>query len=164
MRGNLRDTSRKAPDNALFVIANALELPQGLNELPVHLTINFPWGSLLAGLFDAQEGLKDGLRRIALPGACMEVRLNAGALTKEGWQPEAGARRVRETLRDCGYVVQPILSLDSRALRTYPSTWAKRLSYGRAPHAFLVIGTRGESISPGVERAINSDLLKTGTG
>ncbi len=163
-RENLRDTSRRAPDNALFVIANALELPHGLDELAVHVTVNFPWGSLLAGLLDRHEGLLAGLCRIALPGASLEVRLNAGALMEAGWQPAAGARRVREILLDCGYAVQPVLSLDGRALQAYPSTWAKRLAYGRAPHAFLVSGTRREAISMEVERATDSDLLRMATG
>lgn len=41
-RDNLRKASRKAPSNALYVIANALTLPGELSGMASKVTINFP--------------------------------------------------------------------------------------------------------------------------
>jgi hypothetical protein len=49
-RENLWEASRKAPPNALFVIANALALPREMHGIAGWITVNFPWGSLLEGL------------------------------------------------------------------------------------------------------------------
>ncbi len=49
-RENLREHSRAKLPNMLFVIASAQSLPCELNGLISHITINFPWGSLLESL------------------------------------------------------------------------------------------------------------------
>src|SRR3954463_1228305 len=49
-RENLRANSRATPPNALYLIADARALPSALDQTATHLTINFPWGSLLSGL------------------------------------------------------------------------------------------------------------------
>src|SRR4051812_8153871 len=43
-RENLREASRCAPDNALYLIADGLALPSDLTGLATRITINFPWG------------------------------------------------------------------------------------------------------------------------
>jgi 16S rRNA (adenine(1408)-N(1))-methyltransferase len=73
-RENLRKASRRAPANALYVIANALALPKELDGMASKVTIHFPWGSLLVGLLDGEPGLLEGLLAIARPGAALEVR------------------------------------------------------------------------------------------
>src|SRR5689334_23037761 len=49
-RANLHEVARRAPANALYLIAGAHALPGALHGLATHLTINFPWGDLLTGL------------------------------------------------------------------------------------------------------------------
>ena len=137
-RENLRSGSRKAPRNALYVIANAQALPRELYGRATHVTINFPWGSLLRGLIDGDALLLDGLRGIAQPGAALEVRLNGGALAEAGCSLEQGGVLVRRTLRDAGFEVRPPVSLDAAALRECPTTWARRLAFGRDPRALYL--------------------------
>jgi 16S rRNA (adenine(1408)-N(1))-methyltransferase len=137
-RENLRSASRSAPPNALFVIANALELPRELGGLANHITINFPWGSLLGALVNAEPALVDSLRKLALPGALLEIRLNAGALVEAGLSLEQGGIAVRQALRTYGFNAGPLISLDAAALRAYPTTWAKRLAFGRDPRALYL--------------------------
>jgi 16S rRNA (adenine(1408)-N(1))-methyltransferase len=98
-RENLRRASRKAPPNALYVIANALSMPRELGGMASEVTINFPWGSLLMGLLDGDPMLLEGLRAIARPGAALEIRLNAGALAESGYTLEDGSARVRRALQ-----------------------------------------------------------------
>jgi 16S rRNA (adenine(1408)-N(1))-methyltransferase len=134
-RENLRRASRKAPPNALYVIANALSMPRELGGMASEVTINFPWGSLLMGLLDGDPMLLEGLRAIARPGAALEIRLNSGALAEAGHTLESGGARVRRALQACGFDVGDLLQLGARELRQCHTSWAKRLAYGRDPRA-----------------------------
>jgi hypothetical protein len=140
-RENLHAVSRRAPENALFVIANAQNLPPELTGLAVHITINFPWGSLLEGLLRDDPALLVGLAEIARSESTLEIRLNGGALAEAGWPIDEGADRVREVLAVNGFVVHPSVTLTARDLRDIPTTWAKRLAYGRDPRAVYLRGT-----------------------
>lgn len=134
-RENLRESSRRAPANALYIIANALALPVELYGLASRVTINFPWGSLLEGLLAEDAALLDGLAQILGAGAALDIRLNAGALQEAGWSLEAGAARVRGVLASSGFAVRPATTLTAHELKLLPTTWAKRLAYGRDPRA-----------------------------
>jgi 16S rRNA (adenine(1408)-N(1))-methyltransferase len=134
-QANLSANSRRAPDNALFVVADALALPADLRGLATRLTANFPWGSLLHGLLDGHAGLLAGLAAIGRPGASLEVRLNAGALREAGWELAAGGERVAETLARYGFAVNQVFVMPPNQLRAFPTTWAKRLAFGREPRA-----------------------------
>jgi 16S rRNA (adenine(1408)-N(1))-methyltransferase len=144
-RENLHEVSRRAPANALFVIANAYALPPELYGLARHLTINFPWGSLLEGLVANDQSLLAGLVRIARPSARIEVRLNGGALAEVGQSLEEGADRVRSVLTASGFRMQPPIPMLARDLKSFPTTWAKRLAYGRDPRAISLSGTRRQA-------------------
>ena len=125
-RENLVQSARRAPANALFIIANALRLPGELAQAASRVTINFPWGSLLEGLLAPHAGLLDGLTGLAKPGAALEVRLNAGALAEAGCDLVEGSRRVQFTLESAGFRVSSRLRLiDSPGLRACPTTWAR---------------------------------------
>lgn len=157
-RENLRDVSRAAPPNALYIIADAWALPRELSGVAALVTINFPWGSLLTGLLEGNGGLLDGLRAITRPGAALEVRLNGGALATAGWALESGGEQVRRVLRDNGFVVGAPEHMDAGALRAYTTTWARRLAFGRDPHALALRAVRREA-----RRAAATALGKAGT-
>ena len=72
-RENLIEQSRRAPENAMFLVANALTLPEELTEHRHRLTINFPWGSLLMGLLD-DPAFCERLASLVRPGATLELR------------------------------------------------------------------------------------------
>jgi hypothetical protein len=141
-RENLRETSRRAPANALFVIAGAEALPAELTGRAGLITINFPWGSLRDGLLNGDDGLLDGIRALARPRARLEVRLNASALAEAGYGLVEGGERAREALAIAGFAVQAARRLDAAALKGMPSTWAKRLAFGRSPEALLIVGRK----------------------
>lgn len=141
-RENLHRVARCAPPNAMFVIANARSLPSELQGLVQHITINFPWGSLLAGLLTGDPALLAGLTMISRLNSTLEVRLNAGALAEADWTLEAGACRVREVLAINGFVMQQANALELHDLKSFPTTWAKRLAFGRDPRAVYLRGTR----------------------
>jgi len=134
-RENLREHSRAKLPNLLFVIASAQDLPRELDGLVSHITINFPWGSLLESLLGGDPCLFLGLESLARPSANLDIRLNGGALAEAGWALEAGAWQIRENLVRAGWGAGKPLRMDSSALRKFPSTWAKRLAFGRDPRA-----------------------------
>lgn len=141
-RENLRGVSRTAPPNALFLIANALALPNELNELATHITINFPWGSLFAGLLQSDPGLLSGLVALARPDATLEIRLNQAALAKAGHTFEGGVMHVLEAIGASGFTVTRSEALDADALHACPTTWAKRLASGRKPTGWYLSAIR----------------------
>ena len=145
-RENLRDVSRQAPANALFVIANALVLPTELYGMAAQVTINFPWGSLLEGLLNDDADLMAGLMKIAQPDASLEVRLNAGALAEAACSLEESSRQIRSVLNAAGFIMRSPVMLMAHELKAYPTTWAKRLAFGRDPRAIHLHGTRRMSV------------------
>lgn len=141
-RENMRESARRAPSNVLFLIANAAALPAALNGCAATVTVNFPWGSLLAGLLGEEAAVPAGLARVMRKGGGLELRLNAGALASAGYEMAAGSAQVSEVLRAAGFRMNAPVELEAQALRAYPSTWAKRLAFGRDPRAVLVRGWR----------------------
>lgn len=139
-RENLQDVSRRAQPNTLFVIANAQALPSELYGLASHITINFPWGSLLEGLLADDAGLLTGLAAISQPNAALEVRLNGGALAEAGWSLEEGVQQVRAVLSTNGFSIRPSQAMSANELKTFPTTWAKRIAFGRDPRAMILRG------------------------
>jgi 16S rRNA (adenine(1408)-N(1))-methyltransferase len=139
-RENLRAASRRAPGNAFFVIANALALPFDLDGIATHITINFPWGSLLEGLLTGEATLLHGLAALCRPGARLDVRLNGGALAAAGWTLEAGAAQIRWLMCRHGFALDALAVLGPGELRRIPTTWAKRLAFGRDPRAMALSG------------------------
>jgi 16S rRNA (adenine(1408)-N(1))-methyltransferase len=143
-RENLIEQSRRAPENALFLVANALALPEELVGIATRLTINFPWGSLLTALLDDLTFI-ERLAALARPGATLEVVLNAGALAEADWELEAGAARVQSNLRAVGLPLRTPQEWGAAELRACPTTWGRRLAFGRDPRAVFLAGNwKGE--------------------
>lgn len=141
-RENLREHSQAKLKNLLFVIASAQTLPRELDGLVSHMTINFPWGSLLQSLLAGDPKLIGGIESISQANASMDVRLNAGALAEAGSALEAGAEQIFSNLRQAGWHVKSPVRMDTKTLHSFPSTWAKRLAFGRDPRAVLLSGRK----------------------
>ena len=139
-RENLHEHSRAKLPNLLYIIASAQSLPQELRGLVSHITINFPWGSLLESLLNGDSRLLCGLESVASPCASVDVRLNSGALAEQGWSLEAGAERIHDNLLYSGWKIDPPITMNADSLRNFPSTWAKRLAFGRDPRAIQLSG------------------------
>jgi 16S rRNA (adenine(1408)-N(1))-methyltransferase len=137
-RENLVDVSRKVLPNSLFLISRAESLPSALYGLADTITINFPWGSLLEGLLLPDTPVVAGLQQLAKPDASLHLRLNESALQKAGQTLEIGGESVRRALAKSGFNTAKLVQLDTKALRSYPTTWAHRLGYGRASSALYL--------------------------
>jgi 16S rRNA (adenine(1408)-N(1))-methyltransferase len=134
-RENLHANSRSKLPNALFIIANAQILPQELHGLASHVTINFPWGSLLESLLSNEISLVNQLLAVTRLFASLDIRLNAEALLSAGWTLESGADQIQYVLHAEGWSMKSLSWMDAYLLRSFPTTWAKRLAFGRDPRA-----------------------------
>jgi trans-aconitate methyltransferase len=139
-RENLREYSQAKLPNLLFVIASAQALPRELHGLVSHITINFPWGSLLTSLLTDDPRLMQGLASISRSTASLDLRLNGGALAETGMTLEAGAEKIYSNLLRTGWQVDIPVPMNAGTLRAFPSTWAKRLAFGRDPRAMELRG------------------------
>lgn len=140
-RENLHKTTRRAPANALFIIANAYDLPAELGGLARGITINFPWGSLLAGLIRGENRLLDQLVNLAQAGCHLDLYLNGGALAEAGCDFMEGVDLVKLGLSRAGFLMGSPIQLIPQDIRAYPTSWAKRIAYGRDPRAVHLHGT-----------------------
>jgi hypothetical protein len=70
------------------------------------------------------------------------LRLNGGALAEAGWMLEAGVEQIYNNLLQSGWYMQTPVMMKAAALRSFPSTWAKRLAFGRDPRAVQLSGCR----------------------
>jgi hypothetical protein len=141
-RENLQESSRIKLPNMLFIIASAQQLPHELYGLVSHITINFPWGSLLESLLNNDRSLLDGLSSISRSNAQMEIHLNGGALTEAGANLDTGVKTIHENMHRCGWQLTSPRMVDAQQLKAYPTTWARRLAHGRDPRAMKFSGIR----------------------
>lgn len=146
-REQLRASSGVQRPNALFAIANALDLPHELDDLAHQVSINFPWGSLLNGLVEGNTSLLDGLGRVSRPGAVLELRLNGGAFAELGLTASAGAARVSDVLTAAGWRCAAPARIEAQQLRSFATTWSRRLAHGREPWAIGLGAVRGDPVA-----------------
>jgi len=139
-RENLREYSRTKLQNMLFVIASAQDLPTELDGLISHITINFPWGSLLESLLMDDSNLLRRLEFISHSATSIDLHLNGGAMAEAGTDLETGAEQVYNNLIRSGWQIERPAIMNANALRSFPTTWAKRLAFGRDPRAISMSG------------------------
>lgn len=139
-RENLREYSRLNLQNAIFVIASAQELPREFSGLISHITINFPWGSLLTSLLEGDAAFLNGLSSIAKQNVEIDILLNSGALTEVGRNLDSGTQIIYENFTQYGWNLKRPNRLDNHELCKVPTTWAKRLAFGRDPRAMAISG------------------------
>jgi 16S rRNA (adenine(1408)-N(1))-methyltransferase len=142
-----RKPSRGGAPNTLFTVASLESLPCELSGLAGHLTVHFPWGSLLRAVaLPDPDGLAE-IARLCRPGADLEVTLSYDPRdTRIG---ELGlpltAEHVADVLpgvyREAGFRNVCIREMTAREAAALPTTWAKRLAYGR-PRLFWRLTAR----------------------
>jgi 16S rRNA (adenine(1408)-N(1))-methyltransferase len=141
-RENLQEYSREKLPNLLYVIANAQSLPYELSGMISHISINFPWGSLLAGLLIGGSNLMCELESITQPNTTIDIRLNGGAMSEMGICLEAGASQIQEKMREVGWQIKNPSLMKISDLKKFPSTWSRRIAVGRDPRAISLSGCK----------------------
>ena len=122
---NLREASRRAPDNALFGLLPLEEAPGELAALADRLTVLFPWGSLLRAVALPEPGPLSRLR-----GLC-----KSGAQVRFVFEHASGREALESAWREAGLDLRG-REMSVEEARALPTTWAKRLGYSGKPRCF----------------------------
>ena len=123
--------------NAAFLVEGIERLPSELGSLADEVTVHFPWGSLLRGLFDGSGSVIGPIASLMKAGA--ELRVLMSAIDRDGFAEldpslvmsrcgayaEHGVRLV-----DAGWASDAVVA-ETR------SAWAKRLGVGRERRAVI---------------------------
>jgi len=143
---HLHGSPRRFPANVRFLRTDAREIRI---EAGVHVTsvsINFPYGSLLRGLVDADPALLDRLDELLGPRGRLQIRVNERALTDAlpdtGFDPDGAGNAIVQGLHRLDWIRVSSQPLDQAELRAFPSTWSKRIGFGRPTAALLIEASR----------------------
>ena len=61
-------------------------------------------------------------------------------MAEAGTTLEAGTEKIYDNLIRSGWQLGIPIMINARALRNFPTTWAKRLAFGRDPRAMALSG------------------------
>lgn len=140
---NVRIPRKDIPANLRLIAADgrAIATMPGLHGAH-RITVNFPYGSLLRWIVDDGDGWIDALTMAVTPGATLEIRVNASALREIGAVPQEVERRLRDAFARRGEWRARFGTMGRTELRAFPSTWARRIGYGRETTALEVVARR----------------------
>ena len=145
-----RKPARGGLDNLVLVWATLESAAPELEAVATDVHVVLPWGSLLRGLVERSRSILGPLRRVAQPGASIDVVLNA-----EPWNrsvpaglhdlPAVDLTLARETLapayREHGIEITETGVLSPKEVGALDSSWSRRLAHGHHP-AFVYLRGR----------------------
>jgi 16S rRNA (adenine(1408)-N(1))-methyltransferase len=128
-----RRMQRHRLENVLLVVARAEELPAELDGLSDATTVHFPWGSLLRGVLEAEDGVAGGLARITRAGAdvtgVLSVTERERSLRLPALDDGLGAA-LAERYAAHGLTLVEWRPATRHEIEATHSSWAKRLGAG----------------------------------
>lgn len=135
-----KKVSKGGLDNALFVLSSIEALPEELNDIANQVFINFPWSGLLKGIVLVEDDTWSNIKRICKTGAYIDILFGyerTGEIdeTEQFGIPILDLPYIKDTiapkLAEKGFRVIETRTVDPEEIRNYPSSWAKKLGYGR---------------------------------
>lgn len=147
-RRAIRRPQRGGAANALFVVSSLETLPEELAGLADRLTINFPWGSLLRAVALPEADALACIARLCRPRATLEIVLSFDPerdlrAAELGLTPlSENQQAIRCGYAEAGFNVPRIERLEASPVRGLPSTWAKRLAFGRERQFWRITARR----------------------
>jgi len=161
-RNGLIEYSRKASKkpskggvgNLLYLIANVENLPVEMAGIADEVTIILPWGSLLQGIVNSDPVYLRNIRSVTKEGAVLRIYLNYDVkyepveMERKGL-PELTEEHVRTNMvpeyQNAGIRITGYRFMENEEARNIPSTWTRKLGFGRARSTLLVEGIAGGS-------------------
>jgi ubiquinone/menaquinone biosynthesis C-methylase UbiE len=126
--------------NALFVLGSIESLPEELDGLANQIYINFPWAGLLKGLLLADAVVWNAIKRVCKPGALIDILFSYEKTAEENEFAKAGLPDIdleylqgitAPWIEKLGFKIIELKNVGAEEIKRYPSTWAKKLSFGR---------------------------------
>ena len=128
---NLAKPVRKGPDNLRLLACDATSPPAWLRYRADALSINFPYGSLFHAVVGGDPSALAAVLSLARPGARIEIRVNASAGAAYGIPAEAIREGLTAAIAGLAPREASVTVVPHDQMSVFPSTWAKRLAYGR---------------------------------
>lgn len=141
-------------DNVLYVVDNALNIPDELANFVDNIYINLPWGSLRDAVVKGEEQLLNGIRKIGKAKSNLDIYVTYSSLYEAKVitlreLPELSEEYINENLkpkyRDCGINIKRVELCNNDSLKKLDTSWAKKLAFGRKREVFHLnceIGTQ----------------------
>jgi 16S rRNA (adenine(1408)-N(1))-methyltransferase len=135
-----RKPSRGGVQNLVCIAEAAETLADNLGGIADRVSIILPWGNLLRSIALPEISYLGSLRRLCASDANVEIvfsfdeRRDAGQRSRLGLVSlqESHVRGVlRESYEHAGFCVTSTETIGPPALRSYETTWATRLAFGR---------------------------------
>lgn len=120
-------------------MANVENLPDELTHIADKIYINFPWGTLLRGTVLVDELMWENIKKICKNNALVHIvfgySIEHDRKEVERFNlPHLNESYVHNTMifkfSSLGFKTTKIKKLNPLDLRNYPTTWAKKLSFG----------------------------------
>lgn len=147
---SIQKPSKGGVSNVLYIVAAAEDIPRELLNVADKINITLPWGSLLEGIIKGDSLLLGNLLNVARQKAEYEflftydVLHEAGEIAKRELPiltPDYLNNDLVEKYAASGFKIEEINLMTQKELRTYQTTWAKRLGFGRMREVFMIKGT-----------------------
>lgn len=127
--------------NVLFVRAAAEALSTALGGRASAVTVNLPWGTLLAAVLGADEARLGAIRAICAPGARLGVAASWDAARdvrelvrlgiKATVEPSSSLEALADAYGRAGFRLREASFAGVEALDAVPTTWARKLRSNR---------------------------------
>ena len=139
---HLRGAFRNYPENSRFVRCDARELPVEFASEFSRVSINFPYGSLLESICDGDSALREEIQRVTLDQAQLEIVINESALNGLGLELAQGRILLEQFGNGLDGFRGIVSEMTATELRAFPSSWSRKLGYGRQPRAAQLIARK----------------------
>lgn len=158
VKENMYETSKKLSkkpakgglSNVMLVIASAESLPSELCGTADHVSVLFPWGSLLECVIKPVHDTLSNIAELAKSGARFEFVTTYSDSYEEGEMLRRGLPEISRdyfesgdytsALRASGFITDGVEEYDNEYVKQFNSQWAKRLAFGRKRSFYRVYG------------------------
>lgn len=136
--------------NVLFVHSPVEELPPELDHVADEIHVHFPWGGLLRAVAVGDQAVLGDLRRIATPGAWLEVLIGPDEDKDSGETarlqlPALTEKYVESMLRpryaEAEFDVRESGIIPHSEWPRLETTWAKRLGEGKSRRLLFILAS-----------------------
>ncbi len=142
-----RKPAKGGLENVIFLWAKAEELPIELSGVADEIYVNFPWGSLLAGVIIPENLVLTQIKTIAKPGAALHIYVSYDAKFEEEKigeldLPELSLDYLQNELtkkyKESGIMIQESRKLNKDESKNLISSWPKRILSKRERDVYYI--------------------------
>lgn len=135
-----KKAARGGLNNLLYVVCNALDIPEELKGLADRIHINLPWGSLRDAVVKGDGELLQGIRRMSKKHSSLDVYVTYDTLYEareimNRQLPQLSLDYINTHLKPrykyCGININKAEICSNDSLKGLETQWAKILAYGR---------------------------------